>query len=270
MLLTVDVGNTQTTLGLFDTDGTLRRQWRMATDHTDTADELHERLYGYFLMFGLTLQSVTDVAIASVVPILTQEWQYMMSNLLMAEDVLLVDATRDCGIRIDMPDPHQVGSDRIANAVAARERYGSPVIVVDFGTATNIDVVDAAGAFRGGAIMPGVLSSAQSLFSHAARLSSVPLVVPPHALGTTTETAVQSGIVIGAAAQVEGLVARIKAELAEPGTPVVGTGGLASSVSGATDVFDTVDPNLTVRGIYLIWRHRNEKRAARRQRDING
>lgn len=191
MLLTVDVGNTQTTLGLFDADGTLRRQWRMATDHTDTADELHERLYGYFLMFGLTLQSVTDVAIASVVPILTQEWQYMMSNLLMAEDVLLVDATRDCGIRIDMPDPHQVGADRIANAVAARERYGSPVIVVDFGTATNIDVVDAAGAFRGGAIMPGLLSSAQSLFAHAARLSSVPLVVPPHALGTTTETAVQ-------------------------------------------------------------------------------
>ena len=115
-----------------------------------------------------------------------------------------------------------------------------------------------------------MLSSAQSLFSHAARLSSVPLVVPPHALGTTTETAVQSGIVIGAAAQVEGLVARIKAELAEPGTTVVGTGGLASIVSGATDVFDTVDPNLTVRGIYLIWRHRNEKRAARRQRDING
>lgn len=269
MLLTVDVGNTQTTLGLFDEDGTLRRQWRMASDHTDTADELHARLFGYFSMFGLDLASVTDVAIASVVPILSQEWQYMMSHLLMAEDVLLVDATRDCGIPIDMPDPHQVGSDRIANAVAARARYGSPVIVVDFGTATNIDVVDTSGAFRGGAIMPGVLSSARALFSRAAKLSSVPLVVPPHALGDTTEAAVQSGIVIGAAAQAEGLVSRIKREIDAPDATVVGTGGFADIVSDATDVFDVIDPNLTVRGIQLIWRHRNEKRAARRQRDIN-
>ena len=269
MLLTVDVGNTQTTLGLFGPDGRLERQWRMATDHTDTADELHERLFGYFQMLGLRLGSVTDVAIASVVPILTQEWHYMMTNVLKAEDVLLVDARRDCGIRIAMPDPHQVGADRIANGLAAKVTYGSPVIVVDFGTATNIDVVDADGDFRGGAIMPGVLSSAQSLFAHAAKLSSVPLVVPPHALGDTTETAVQSGIVIGAAAQAEGLVSRIRDELGAPDATVVGTGGLAGVVAGATDLFDAVDPDLTVRGIYLIWRHRNEKRAARRQRDIN-
>ena len=263
MLLTIDVGNTQTTLGLFSQGGVCQRQWRMATDRTDTADELHERLFGYFLMFGLTLGSVTDVAISSVVPILTQEWQYMMANVLNAEDVLLVDASRDCGIVVDMPDPHQVGADRIANAVAALETYGPSTIVVDFGTATNVDVVDARGAFRGGVIMPGLLLSANSLFSRAAKLSSVPLVAPDHALGETTETAVQSGIVIGAAAAAEGLVARIREELGEPDATVVGTGGFVREISHVTKVFDTIDPDLTLRGIYSIWCHRAAKRAAR-------
>ena len=275
VLLTVDVGNTQTTLGLFDEDGTLLRQWRMATDPSDTSDELHARLFGYFRMFDLELSCVTDAAIASVVPILTQEWQHMMKKVLKAEDILVVDATRDCGIDADLPDPRQVGADRIANALAAKETYGAPVIVVDFGTATNIDVVDRAGNFRGGAIMPGLLLSAQSLFSRAAKLSSVPLVPPEHTLGDTTESAVQSGIVVGAAAQAEGLVHRIMEELGETETglgegqlTVVGTGGFSDIVADVTDVFDTLDSNLTVRGIYQIWRHRAEKRARRGSRSI--
>ncbi|EHF02758.1 MULTISPECIES: type III pantothenate kinase [Olsenella] len=263
MLLVVDVGNTQTTLGLFGPDDQLARQWRMASDKTDTADELHERLYGYFMMLGRSLSEVSDVAIASVVPILTQEWLYMMGHVLDARDVLLVDPRRDCGIEVDMPDPTQVGADRIANAVAAREAYGDSVIVVDFGTATNIDVVDARGRFRGGAIMPGLLLSAGALFSHAARLSSVPLVVPERALGNSTEAAVQSGIVIGAAAQAEGLVRRIKDELGEPDATVVGTGGLSREIAKATDLFDALDPDLTIRGIKLIWEHRARKRAVR-------
>ena len=262
MLLAIDVGYTQTTLGLFDESGKVLRQWRMASDKTDTADELHERLYGYFHMFGLHLSQVSDVAISSVVPILSQEWLYTMRHILNAEDVLLVDAARDCGIVIDMSDPHAVGADRVANAVAARDTYGAPVIVVDFGTATNIDVVDAQGHFRGGAIMPGLRLSAGALFSQAAKLSSVPLVVPPHALGDTTERAVQSGVVIGAAAQVEGLVSRIKGELGYECT-VVGTGGFVETIAQATPLFDFIDPNLTIRGVYTIWRHRAEKRAAR-------
>ena len=169
-----------------------------------------------------------------------------------------------------MPNPGEVGADRIANALAARDTYGAPVIVVDFGTATNIDVVDETGAFRGGAIMPGLLLSARSLFSRAAKLASVPLELPLHALGDTTEHAVQSGIVLGAAAQAEGLVARIRAELESEGeaegrpparATVVATGGLASTIAKATDVFDEVDPDLTIRGIHAIWRHRAEKRA---------
>ena len=269
MFLSVDVGNTQTTLGLFEADGTLMRQWRMATDHTDTSDELHERLFGYFQMFGRDLAEVTDSAVAGVVPILSQSWQRMLREVVGTEP-LMIDATRDCGIPIHMPNPRQVGADRIANALSALITYGAPVIVVDFGTATNIDVVDASGAFRGGAIMPGLLLSAQSLFSRAAKLSSVPLIVPPHALGDSTETAVQSGIVIGAAAQAEGLVARIQEELAAEGedvprATVVGTGGFSATIAEATDLFDALDPDLTIRGIYQIWRHRAEKRAARQR-----
>lgn len=260
MFLSVDVGNTQTTLALFDKTGALVRQWRMATAPSDTADTLHERLYVYFEMLGMNLHTdVSAVAVASVVPILTQEWQRTTRDAI-GREALVVDATRDCGIAIDMPNPAQVGADRIANALAARQTYGAPVIVVDYGTATNIDVVDAAGAFRGGAIMPGLLSSAQALFNRAAKLASVPLVVPPHALGNTTESAVQSGIVIGAAALAEGLVVRIKEELGCPEAPVIGTGGYAATVAQATDLFTAIDGDLTTRGIYQIWRHRAEKR----------
>ena len=265
--LSVDVGNTQTMLGLFDQEGTVVRQWRMATDRTDTSDQLHETLYGYFQMIGLSLDQVSYVAIASVVPILAQSWQRMVRSAFDIEP-LMIDATRDCGITINMPDPRQVGADRIANALAAVTTYGAPVIVVDFGTATNIDVVDAAGTFRGGAIMPGLLLSANALFSRAAKLSSVPLVVPPHALGDSTETAVQSGVVIGAATQIEGLVERIQRELAAEGddvprATVVGTGGYSETIAQATDIFDALDPDITIRGIYQIYRHAVEKHAAR-------
>ena len=269
MFLSVDVGNTQTTLGLFDEEGTCVRQWRMATDRTDTSDQLHETLYGYFQMFDLSLASVEYAAVASVVPILAQSWQRMVRTGLGIEP-LMIDATRDCGIAINMPDTRQVGADRIANALAAKATYGAPVIVVDFGTATNIDVVDATGAFRGGAIMPGLLLSANALFSRAAKLSSVPLVVPPHALGDSTETAVQSGVVIGAATQIEGLVERIQRELAAEGdniprATVVGTGGYSDTIAEATEIFDALDPDITIRGIYQIWAHAVEKHAARVQ-----
>lgn len=267
MFLSVDVGNTQTCLGLFHEEGELLRQWRMATDRTDTADELHERLYGYFQMMHFDFDAVDYVAIASVVPILAQSWQRMVRTAFEVEP-LMIDATRDCGVTINMPDPTQVGADRIANALAAITTYGAPVIVVDFGTATNIDVVDASGAFRGGAIMPGLLLSANALFSRAAKLSSVPLVVPPSALGSSTETAVQSGVVIGAATQIEGLVERIQNELAAEGenvprAKVVGTGGYSETIAQATDLFDALDPDITIRGIYQIYRHAVEKHTAR-------
>ena len=288
MFLAVDIGNTQTTLGLFDAatpdkknraaaapNGTAGatavhtvRQWRMATNRSDTSDSLHARLYSYFHMFGMRLEDVDEIAIAGVVPLLTASWQILARDIV-GHEPLVVDARRDCGIEVHMPHPDQVGADRIANAVSAVKTYGAPVIVVDFGTATNIDVVDRQGRFRGGAIMPGLLLSANALFERAAKLSSVPLVAPAHALGDTTETAVQSGLIVGAAVQAEGIVRRIVDELRDEDpdlgkVTVVGTGGFSATIAEATDLFDALDPDITIRGISEIWQHRADKRAARR------
>ena len=252
MFLAIDVGNTQSTLGLFDEKGELAHGWRMVSDAAQTSDMLHARLWSYFAKDGLDLADVTDAAVASVVPPLQRAWWVCLRELL-GHKPLLVNAAEDYGMPINMPNPSTVGADRIANAVAAVETYGAPVIVVDFGTATNIDVVDAEGAYRGGAISPGLMLSANALFSKAAKLASIPVIAPEHALGDTTETAMQSGLVIGAAAQAEGLVARMKAELGTPDATVVGTGGLARTVSRATDLFDAIDPDLTLRGIREIW-----------------
>ena len=169
MFLAIDVGNTQTTLGLFDEDGTVAHGWRMATSHTDTSDMIDARLHGYFNKDGLDQARVTAAGIACVVPVLTRAWYKCLLDRTGTEPLVVTPQT-DSGMRIDMPDPTQVGADRIANAVAARLAYGAPVIVVDFGTATNIDVVDAAGSYRGGAISPGLMLSAAALFSRGQAL----------------------------------------------------------------------------------------------------
>ena len=256
MFLAIDVGNTQTTLGLFDEGGSLVRGWRMSTTATDTSDMLHSRLWGYFGKDGLSLSDVTDAGVASVVPALERSWRRCLEAHL-GHRPLVVRAGENYGMEVAMPNPRQVGADRIANAIAARSTYGSPVIVVDFGTATNIDVVDASGAYRGGAISPGLMLSAGALFSRAAKLASIPIEAPEHALGDSTEAALQSGLVIGAAAQAEGLVARIKRELGAPDATVIATGGLAVVIADSTDVFDVVDSQLTLKGICEIFRRMN-------------
>ncbi|MBM6774686.1 type III pantothenate kinase [Olsenella profusa] len=252
MFLAIDVGNTQTTLGLFDEAGALARGWRMSTDATDTSDMLHARLFSFFMKDGMELARVAEAGVASVVPALERAWRKCLEAHL-GHRPLVVRPGEPYGMEIAMPNPRQVGADRIANAIAARTTYGAPVIVVDFGTATNIDVVDELGRYRGGAISPGVMLSAGALVSRAARLASVPIEAPEHALGDTTETAMQSGLVIGAAAQAEGLVSRIKDELGAPNATVVATGGLARTVGAATSLFDAIDPDLTLRGIREIW-----------------
>ncbi len=252
MFLSVDIGNTHTTIGLFSRRGEAVRCWRMPSQPADTADTLRARLHTFFTMDGFEFAEVTSAGVASVVPPLSRAWQMTLREILSGEP-LMVSAGQSYGMRVDMPDPTCVGADRIANAIAAIKTYGAPVIVVDFGTATNIDVVDQTGAYRGGAISPGLMLSANALFAKAAKLSSIPVVAPVCALGDTTEKAIQSGLVIGAAAQAEGLVARIKRELDAPEATVVGTGGLAQTVAEATDLFDEIDPTLTLRGIRDIW-----------------
>lgn len=252
MLLAVDVGNTQTTIELFDEEGCAVHAWRMTTDPSNTSDELHAKLQTFFAISGLELLLVSDAALATVVPVLGRAWSVFLERLL-GHAPLLVSAALDCGIAVRMPEPDHVGADRIANAVAAVEDYGAPVIVVDFGTCTNIDVVDSTGAFRGGVIAPGLMLSAHAMFARAARLPAIPIEPPSQTLGDTTTSAMQAGIVIGAAAMAEGLVGRVKDELGAPQATVVATGGLARTVSRTTTLFDAIDPDLTLRGIRLIW-----------------
>lgn len=251
MLLAIDMGNTQTALGLFDNEELLH-SWRMPTDRTFTKDELHVRLLGYFHKDGFDLAQVNAIAFAGVVPQLMREWEGV-AEVLNARLVVVGRATASV-TSIDAANPAEVGADRIANATAAAALYGSPSIVVDFGTATNIDVVNEQGAYIGGCIAPGIRVSLDALTARAARLTSVPLEAPEQTVGRNTVEAVQSGTVVGAAAMAEGLVARIKRELGRDDARVIATGGLARVVAEATDVFDVVDPQLTIKGICEIYR----------------
>lgn len=262
MFLAIDVGNTQATIGLLD-EGEVVQHWRLKTVRDDTSDELHAHLLDFLALRGLSIADVDAAAICSVVPILTEMWTTALTDA-MGKAPFVVTPSTHCCIPINMPYPTQVGADRIANAVEAKAVYGVPVIVVDFGTATNIDVVDGLGQYRGGCIAPGLMLSASALFAHAAKLASIPIQVPPAPIGDTTEHALQAGLVLGVASQAEGLVARIRAQLAtecsdEAGReaalacPVIATGGLSRIISEATDVFTNIDGDLTLRGIYRIW-----------------
>lgn len=260
MFLAIDVGNSQTTIGILE-DGVVGRRWRLKTDRLDTSDELDAALRSFLALDGIALADIEAAAVASVVPVLTDMWRAALGHAL-DEEPFIVSAAKVRGIEIAMPYPAQIGADRIADAVEARATYGSPAIVVDFGTATNIDVVDGRGRYRGGCIAPGLMLSASALFEKAAKLASIPIEVPPAAIGDTTEHALQSGLVLGVAAQAEGLVARIKSQLAaEEGVwaiecPVIATGGLSHIIEQATDVFDAIDVDLTLRGIWRIWQAR--------------
>lgn len=251
MLLAIDMGNTQTALGLFDHER-LIQSWRMPTDRTFTADEIHMRLMGYLQLYGLELNLIDGICFAGVVPELSRAWHKVAERI--NAPTVVVGPETAAVTRIRAPHPEEAGADRVANATAAALLYGAPSIVVDFGTATNIDVIDADGYYIGGAIAPGLRISMDALVSRASKLASVPLEAPEHAIGSTTIEAVQSGAVLGTAAMAEGLVARIKQELHAPNAIVIATGGLASVVANSTDVFDVVDPQLTLKGIYEIWR----------------
>lgn len=245
MLLAVDVGNTQTVLGLFE-DGRLGEHWRLATERSSTADEL-----GVVLSGLLDFEAVEGICLSSTVPVLVREWELLASKWAHAP-VLVVGPGVKTGIPIRYDDPREVGPDRIVNAVAARERYGAPVIVVDFGTSTNFDVVSPEGEYVGGVLAPGIETSMEALFARAARLVKVDYVAPPTVIGKTTVHGLQSGLVYGFAGQVDGIVERIRAEL-EADAPAIATGGLADLVAPHTRTIRQVDPYLTLDGLQLVW-----------------
>jgi type III pantothenate kinase len=245
VLLAADVGNTQTVLGLYG-DGELTDHWRLTTEHSTTADELGVLLGGL-----LDFESVTGICLSSTVPALVREWELLAVKWAGAP-LLVVGPGVKTGIPIRYDDPREVGPDRIANAVAAKERYGAPVIVVDFGTSTNFDVVSPAGEYVGGVLAPGIEISMDALFARAARLVKVDYATPSSVIGKTTVGGLQSGLVYGFAGQVDGIVERIRVEL-QAEARVVATGGLADLVAPHSKTIELVDGFLTLEGLRLVW-----------------
>ena len=251
MLLTVDVGNTQTHLGVFK-GRELEHEWRAATDAARTADEL-ALLFGQFLdLADLSFsREITGVAICSVVPRATQELREMTESYFGFEAVVVEPGIRT-GIAIKTDNPREVGADRIANAVAAHQMFDNEaVVVVDFGTAITVDAVSAKGDYLGGSIAPGIDVAATALFSSTAQIRRVELVAPAGAIGRNTVMAVQSGIIFGTAGMVDGLIRRVMDELGN--ARVVATGGLAPVVMEHCELIELVEPMLTLQGLRIIF-----------------
>jgi type III pantothenate kinase len=255
MLLAIDVGNTNVTIGVFDGDR-LAHSWRLAALRERTADELGIFLIRLFEQAKLPVSDVAGIAIASVVPPLTRPMEEMCERYF-SRKALVVDAA-NAGMPVQYTPAADVGADRIVNAVAAWEKYGRagsvPLIVVDFGTGTTFDVISAKGEYLGGVICPGINISAEALFARAARLPRVDVRKPPAVIGQNTVNAMQSGLFFGYVEMVDGLVRRIRAEL--PGgdkAVVLATGGLADVLSHESRAIQHVDANLTLDGLRLIW-----------------
>ena len=250
MILAVDVGNTQTVLGLFSS-ATLDKHWRISSNPSLTADELRVKIGALLASSGREWGEIERVVISSVVPVLTSAYEELAEEST-ARPPMVVGPGLKTGMAIKYGNPHEVGADRIVNGVAAFERYGGPVVIVDFGTATTIDVVDASGAYLGGAIAPGVETSAEALFSKAARLSKVDLDPPTRVIGQSTRESVQAGLLLGQASMIDGLVRRVWDEIGTE-TPVVMTGGLAERMAPLCETTTAVDPDLTLKGLITIY-----------------
>jgi type III pantothenate kinase len=252
MLLAIDIGNTHTVLGLYD-GRKLKGHFRIASNHALTGDECGILVKQLFEEYD----KIKGVIICSVVPPLTPVYEEMSKKFLKAEPVV-VSSDLSLGIKVLYDDPKAVGADRIANAVAAYEIYGGPVIVVDLGTATTFDVISEKGEYLGGAIAPGIETSSLNLFQRAAQLFKVSLEKPKKAIGTNTEESLRSGILFGAVGQIDEIVKRIKEELkqrrpSKRKPKIIATGGLASLVAKESQTIEEVNPTLTLEGLRRIY-----------------
>ncbi len=250
MLLALDIGNTNITMGIFEGDQ-LKGTWRLATDPRRMADEYGLMISNLLPMKGTALKDVRQAALCSVVPPLTTAFEGMCRTYLNLQP-LVVTAGVKTGVRILYDNPRDVGADRVVDAAAALRLYGGPIIIVDFGTATVFDAVAANGDYLGGAIAPGLNVAADALVSNTSQLRRVELVRPPSAIGRNTIASMQSGLLFGHVGLVEHMVHRFKKELGQE-AKVIATGGLAPVIAQETDVFDQVNLELTLLGLKMIY-----------------
>ncbi len=250
MLLAADIGNTNTAIGLYD-GRQLAAHWRLTTVPERTADELEISLRSLLELEGLSGKDVTAVAISSVVPAITTAFRQVAEEIA-SGDVVVVGPGTKTGMMINIDNPREVGADRVVNAVAARERYGAPCVVVDFGTSTNFDVVGRDGHYLGGSIAPGLVIATNALISGTAALRNVEFNAPRAAIGKGTVEAIQSGAIFGHAGLVDGIVERIVREVGGQVTRVA-TGGLAPTVVPHCNSVSTIDEFLTLDGLQMIY-----------------
>jgi len=250
MLLAIDVGNTSINLGVFDGDE-LTFSWRLTTGVDRSPDEYGSLLYTLLQRQGVPVSKITGVALCCVVPPLVSVFEELCRKYL-GISLLVVEPGVKTGVRISLDNPREVGPDRVVNAVAAHHIYGEPVIVIDFGTATTFDVVSKAGDYLGGAIAPGINIASEALFARTAMLPRIELTRPKQVIGKSTTSAMQSGIVFGYIALVEGMVKRIKRELGAE-AKVVATGGYAYPLADEIPAIEIINPDLSLIGLHLIY-----------------
>ncbi len=250
MLLVIDVGNTHIEVGLYE-ERQYRTSWRITTGVHRTEDEFLAFIHHFLSVEGVPLKAIDHLIVSSVVPDITQQF-IRVGEKYFQQQPLIIDHTLDLGIRVDYHPPSSVGADRLCNAVAAFEKYGGPAIIVDFGTATTFDVVSQDGVYIGGAIAPGVETTAWGLHERASKLPRIALAFPEHAIGKSTEESMQSGIVLGSVMMVDGLIAEMQKELKAP-PHVIATGGLAHLVASRSRYIQHVEDNLVLEGMVQIY-----------------
>ncbi len=253
MLLAIDAGNTNLVFALVE-EGVIRARWRIATDARRTADQYAVWLHQLLALEGFTKADISAVIIGTVVPRALHNLKVLASKYFGAEPLVAGEPPVAWGVALDVVEPRSVGADRVLNAIAAHALYEGDLIVVDFGTAATFDMVDYTGAYKGGIIAPGINLSLDALVAAAARLPRVAIEAPESisVIGRTTEDQMHIGIYWGYVAMIEGLVARMKAEIGRP-VSVVATGGLATLFDTHTDIFDAIEPDLTIQGLAMLY-----------------
>ena len=253
MLLAIDAGNTNLVFALVE-DGVIRARWRIATDPRRTADQYAVWLHQLLALEGFTKADVSAVIIGTVVPRALHNLEVLAAKYFGAAPIVAGEGAAEWGIALDVAEPKSVGADRVLNAIAAHALYEGDLIVVDFGTAATFDVIDYSGAYKGGIIAPGINLSLDALVAAAAKLPRIAIEAPDSetVIGRTTEEQMHIGIYWGYVAMIEGLVARLKAEIGRP-VQVIATGGLATLFDTHTDIFDAIEGDLTIQGLAMLY-----------------